>query len=511
MIDRHGQGRGAEWLLLGVVSLASCTAGPEASDDRGPPGLGGCPSGTLCTGGNPGGGLVDASFPVLFDGGGAIFPGLDGALSPYDAGGGFTGGDVPASDASLAPGVPCGVAAVLSKHCASCHGAPLAFGAPMPLLTLADFQAAAFSNRAQKVHQAIPGRLAPTDTNRKMPPTSKPALSPAELMTLRDWASAGAPAGTPSCAISDTSVLPGTGGGDAGASAGSSGGAHITPIEYNDPDMECYNLVAFANGNKTRKYSVPGYATDSYVNFYYKAPWTGTRYTRSVEIITDNKQVIHHWLLFNNQSPELDGTAQTALGTHGFDEELLYGWAPGASPMYLDPDVGQKLEGGTGFTLEAHYNNPSALSGPDASGAKLCVTKKVPAHEAGLSWVGTDAILGTSASGTCYPESKEIHIIVAQPHMHKKGKHMKVVVNRASGKQETIHDEDFSFENQRYYPLNVVLKPGDSMTTTCEYNGLATFGRGTEEEMCYFFSLHWPAGALVGGLGGILHGGYSCL
>ena len=68
-----------------------------------------------------------------------------------------------------------------------------------------------------------------------------------------------------------------------------------------------------------------------------------------------------------------------------------------------------------------------------------------------------------------------------------------------------------SFENQRSYPLNVVLQPGDTMPTTCEYNGLATFGRGTSEEMCYFFTLHWPAGALVGGIGGILHGGYSCL
>ncbi|HVZ32273.1 MAG TPA: hypothetical protein VG963_07605, partial [Polyangiaceae bacterium] len=224
----------------------------------------------------------------------------------------------------------------------------------------------------------------------------------------------------------------------------------------------------------------------------------------------DNASVIHHWLLFNNGSPELDGTAEPGLGTHGADEELLYGWAPGASPLFLDPDVGQKLEGGTGFTLEAHYNNPG-FDGPDASGAKICVTKKVPTHEAGLSWVGTDAILGTSATGNCTPQPTEIHLIAAQPHMHLLGKHMTVVVNRANGQQETIHDADFSFENQRYYVLNTVLKPGDTMTTTCDYSGFATFGRGTMEEMCYFFTLHWPAGALTGGVGGILHGGYSCL
>jgi hypothetical protein len=411
---------------------------------------------------------------------------------------------------SSAAGVACDVAAILSKHCAECHATPLAFGAPMPLISPADFQAASFSNKLRKVYELIPDRLAPTDNNRKMPPTSKPALTASELATLKAWASAGAQTASSSCTVSDSS---GSTTPDAGVSAGAggSGGAHITPIEYNDPDMECYNLVAFANGNKTKKYVVAGGTTDDYVNFYYKAPWTGTRYTRSVEVITDNKSVIHHWLLFNNQSPGNDGTAVSALGTHGSDEELLYGWAPGASPMYLDPDVGQKLEGGTGFTLEAHYNNPSFSAGPDASGAKLCVTKKVPAHEAGLSWVGTDSILGTSAEGTCDPQDKEIHLIVAQPHMHKMGKHMKVTVNRRGGKQEVIHDEDCSFENQRYYPLNVVLQAGDTLTTQCDYNGLATFGRGTNEEMCYFFTLHWPAGALVGGLGGILHGGYSCL
>ncbi|HVZ32953.1 MAG TPA: hypothetical protein VG963_11030, partial [Polyangiaceae bacterium] len=68
---------------------------------------------------------------------------------------------------------------------------------------------------------------------------------------------------------------------------------------------------------------------------------------------------------------------------------------------------------------------------------------------------------------------------------------------------------DFSFENQRYYVLNTILEPGDTLTTTCDYSGFATFGRGTMEEMCYFFTLHWPAGALTGGVGGILHGGYS--
>lgn len=412
-----------------------------------------------------------------------------------------------AGSASAQSGVPCDVAAIVSEHCAECHGATPAYGAPMSLLTLADFRTAASSDKSKKVHQLIPERLEPSDTNRKMPPTSKPALSAAELATLRSWASGGAKSDATSCDI----VAPETDPDSPPAGEPGSGGARITPIEYNDPDMECYKLVAFANGDKSKKYTVPAGTKDAYIDFYYKAPWEGVRYTRSVTVITDNKAVIHHWLLFNNQSPDSDGTASAGLGTHGSGEELLYGWAPGASPLYLDPDVGQKIEGGTGFTLEAHYNNTGG-DADDASGAELCVTKQVPVHEAGLSWVGTDLISGVSASGTCDPKDQEIHLIAAQPHMHKTGKHMKVVVNRKDGTKETIHDEDFSFENQRYYPLNVVMQAGDTLTTTCDYNTTAVFGRGTSQEMCYFFSLHWPAGALTAfGLGSLLHGGYSCL
>lgn len=497
--------------LLCVWLLSACTDGSNDDNVQQPPGS--CVQGTPgCTGG---GGLVPGN-----TGGGSPVVVADASSStppqPSTPGGGGDAGVVGTLDAGSSQpgaggGVPCDVAAVVSKHCAECHGAPLAFGAPMPLLTLADFQNASFSNKAKKVHELIPDRLAPADTNRKMPPTSKPAMSASELSTLSSWASGGAKSASPGCPISDMSSTPANPDAGVKPGAGGSGGAHITPIDYNDPDLECYNLVAYANGNKMQKYPVAAGATDAYINFYFKAPWTGDRYTRYVEIITDNKAVIHHWLLFNNKSPGKDGTVMPGSGAHGADEELLYGWAPGASPMYLDPDVGQKLEGGTGFTLEAHYNNPARTVGPDASGAKLCVTKKVPAHEAGLSWVGSDSINGTSAVGNCNPQDKEIHLIVAQPHMHKKGKHMKVVINRANGMKETIHDEDFSFENQRYYPLNVVMQPGDTMTTNCSYSAFSTFGRGTEQEMCYFFTLHWPAGALTGGFGGVLHGGYSCL
>ena len=87
--------------------------------------------------------------------------------------------------------------------------------------------------------------------------------------------------------------------------------------------------------------------------------------------------------------------------------------SPGGDDMYLDPDVGMAIPGGSTFTLELHYNNRTGRASPDRSGVEVCVTPNRPSKVAGLSWVGTDAISGTSAVGTCRPTSNQTAKIIA--------------------------------------------------------------------------------------------------
>ena len=295
-------------------------------------------------------------------------------------------------------------------------------------------------------------------------------------------------------------------------SKGGSGGASNTPIAYDDPNIKCYKLTGFQSpSNKSQKYNVPN-RPDLYVAFNMRAPWTGTQYIKSFKSIVDNSKVLHHWLLFRQLNGGNEGVTPNALGVHP-DGEMLYGWAPGGDDMYFDPDVGMEVPGGSVFQLEMHYNNRGAGPSPDASGVELCVTPTKPAHVAGLSWVGTDAISGTSATGTCTHSSREkIRLIASQPHMHTKGNRMKVDLRRANGQTETIHDKPFDFDYQRAYIHNLEINPGDRMTTTCYYDSVARFGKGTNDEMCYFFSIHWPAGALSKrNLSSIIHGPNTCI
>jgi hypothetical protein len=461
-----------------------------------PPGTAACTPVAGGTGAGTGGGTGGGMTPLMMLGTG-------GAPNLVGAGG---TGMVPMAGSG---GVPCDVAKVVSDRCTGCHSASPKFSAPMPLMTLADFHAMARSNMAKHVFEVIPTRINPTGAVTRMPPTSLPALTAAENQTLSAWVTAGAIGSAMSCPITETNLVPSS---DAGvATMGGSGGASIDPIEYNDPEMKCYKFLAHADGDKTMPYTkAPG---EQYMNFTFAPPWQGTVYQRAIKLVIDpQSKVIHHWLLFKQSAPVTDGAVAPGSGTHP-DGILLHGWAPGASPLYLDPDVGVALESTVGYELEIHYNNATGAPGNDMSGAEVCVTPKVPAHIAELSWIGTDSISGTSATGTCSPSSSEtIHLIAAQPHMHLKGNHMKVVINHAGGMAETIHDEDFMFENQRYYILHSLMMPGDTMTTTCSYSSPATFGSSTSNEMCYFFTLHWPAGALTSpGIGTVLHGADSCI
>jgi hypothetical protein len=423
-----------------------------------------------------------------------------------------------AGNAAASGDVPCEVAKVISARCSGCHQAQPKFGAPMALMTTGDFQATAKSNPTRKVYEVVPERIDPTDVARRMPPTSLPALTDSEKQTLRSWLQTGAATSASGCVVTATDLVA-NGAAGAGGSTGASGSAALsgsastTPIEYNDPDMKCYKFLAHASGNMTAPYTQG--AGEQYVNFTFKAPWQGDVYSRAIKLAIDpNSKVIHHWLLFKLSGATTDGgVTPGASGTHP-DGIMLHGWAPGATPLYLDPDVGMKLEGNVGYELEVHFNNSTGSPGNDQSGAEVCVTTKVPSHLAELAWVGTDSISGTSATGNCAPTSTQpIHIIAAQPHMHLKGRHMKVVINHKAGGQQVIHDEDFSFDNQRYYVIdNAIMLPGDTLTTTCSYSEPASFGMSTNNEMCYFFSIHWPAGALRSpGVSSVLHGADSCM
>jgi hypothetical protein len=108
-----------------------------------------------------------------------------------------------------------------------------------------------------------------------------------------------------------------------------------------------------------------------------------------------------------------------------------------------------------------------------------------------------------SVTGQCVPQTNQgdIHIVNVWPHMHKLGIHQQIIINRSGGTTEMLHDAPFDFNSQISYPVDVVIHPGDTLTTTCTYDNTTSakvpFGENTQDEMCYGFLTAWPVGALT--------------
>lgn len=132
---------------------------------------------------------------------------------------------------SGASGLPCEVDAVLTRHCASCHGVS---GSQAPrLATYADL--ATESSAHPGVTEAERSIVRMRSSQSPMPPSG--GLTDAEIRALESWVSAGMPAG--SCA---------TQAGDAGPTA---------PVEspYDTP-LTCTSKKTYSRGNGT--YMHPG-------------------------------------------------------------------------------------------------------------------------------------------------------------------------------------------------------------------------------------------------------------
>ena len=228
----------------------------------------------------------------------------------------------------------------------------------------------------------------------------------------------------------------------------------------------------------------------------------------AMRAISDNRKVLHHWILYGPKS------------------EFLVGWAPGKDESApLPPDVGMNLPGGN-LTLDMHYFNLMGTDAePDNSGLELCVVKQpnFRKYTAAVNQTFSSFLINIPAhatnfdvTGQCtFTGNTPVNLITASPHAHKLAKHMNFTVTKKSGEVITLHDGAFDFNEQTTYPLDpmVTLENGDVVKTVCTYDNptdkAVTFGENTGNEMCFNFAVYYPMGAMAcgsgsfaGGLGG---------
>ncbi|MDB4973303.1 MAG: hypothetical protein JWN48_1644 [Myxococcaceae bacterium] len=419
--------------------------------------------------------------------------------------------DAGASSAALRGEMPCEIKPIVDKYCSTCHGVVPTGGAPMSLVSAADFQAIA--SNGKYVHARVLEKL--VDKVAPMPPVARPQPSADELAALRRWLEGGAQKSA------EATCAPVVAASDAGTAQ------YLPPTV---PDSECEMIVELrTHGGQTlpdtSKFPVNG-LDEHYQCFYFEVPWPTKMHILKFEPLIDNARVLHHWLLYQESTIQSPNGSNVRCGGSHPTAALLTGWAPGGFGASMPPDVGLQTANGptTQFNLEVHYNNATSSDvQPDASGVRICATSKLRKNEAAAHWLGTELIanlpgqIGT-ASSTCNPK-QTAHILSVSPHMHRTGKHMTTSITRADGGVEMLTDRPFDFNDQQIYPVGgaageVIVGPGDKLDTVCTYENdtksLITFGSLTSQEMCYDFVVAWPAGALGTG-GGIVDGPNRCM
>ncbi|MET0593821.1 MAG: hypothetical protein ABW133_14050 [Polyangiaceae bacterium] len=469
-------------LLAGLIAVLSC--GCSASDIK--------PSLTGSGGGGPTGGP---------SGSGGSWGGSTGTGTGGSTGGSGGSGNGGSGGGTSGNGLPCNVKTVLDSRCSgACHAAPPAFGAPVSLVTWQDFQRTSPKNASMKIYQSVADRIHRSGTGR-MPETG--SLSAAEMKTFDDWIAAGAPSGD-NCGVAPPS-------GDGGTRIDSG-----LPDAPTDDDTSCVELRAHgqqASNDKTPFDSTSIFLPppEFYMCFNFTSPWKDVVQGLQFNTIIDNGAVLHHWLLYQTPLPVTDGSSATCIGNHPL-QALITGWAPGNQDLQLPPDVGLELAPPTGnYVLELHYSNPNGTPFKDASGVRVCASKKFRPKTASITWTGSEKIslpprAPGQAAGKCIPgrvglgPNDPINIFAAWPHMHKLGTRMSTMITRANGAQEMLIDQPFNFASQVSYQTPAVLNPGDTLLTTCSYDNTTTgsvgFGPATTQEMCYDFLYAYPAHAL---------------
>jgi mono/diheme cytochrome c family protein len=517
-------------LDLAVAFVLAASAGACTSDDGGPAGQSACQPGqtSQCSCGasfgtlacTPSGtwGMCQCAAPVLADAGSSAPDATTpGQMQPatMDAGPALpTGGDDP---------LPCEISALFKAHCADCHGAMRLNGAPMSLVTWSDLQKPSPIMKTRTTRDVVLDRIKSTQS--PMPPAPYPRLSAAEIATYEQWLGKGAAKGNAAAC----QAQPNNPTGDAGMTGdGSTTGMNLP--KPNDCE-QTFSLTAHGttgenDKTKFKMSSQPSLEGNQYHCFYFKPPYPAGAGMLWYDSILDNRAHLHHWILYaTDNATHASGTSAPCNAAEP-GAYFVAGWAPGATNASVPPDALLQLPSGpnAGLILEVHYYNDSGMEQLDGSGLTFCTAKPgARPHTAGIHTLGSEGICIQPAAraqevvGSCSPRTDrgDIHITGVWPHMHKMARRQKVVIKRASGATEVIHDEPFDFNSQVFYPKgDIVVKPGDSVETHCYYDNDTSapihFGERTQDEMCYAFVAAWPAGALTPSLGPSSQGVNRC-
>lgn len=351
------------------------------------------------------------------------------------------------------------IAPIVYEACAPCHR--LGEAAPFSLLDYRDVKAHA-------------KQIAEVTKSRFMPPW-KPApgkgdfegarrLTDAQLRTIEQWVSAGAPEGDPR----DLPRRPG----------------FTEGWQLGTPD-----LILTAE----RSYALPASGSDVFRNLVFHVPLDRTRFVRAVEIRPGNRRVVHHAnLLVDRQrsargrdgedgSPGFPGM-DVRIETRTFDPEshFLF-WKPGTPAAEETAEMAWPLHPDTDLILNMHLQPSGKAESIDPS-IGLYFTDKAPSKHPMLVQLEHDGALRIPPGAANFVVTDTLKLPVAvevmgvYPHAHYLAKDLQAFATLPDGSRRwLIHipDWDIAWQSVYRYRTPVALPAGTVVTMRYTYDNSA--------------------------------------
>ncbi len=93
--------------------------------------------------------------------------------------------------------------------------------------------------------------------------------------------------------------------------------------------------------------------------------------------------------------------------------------------------------------------------------------------------------------------TEPINVFAAFLHAHELGRAITTEVVRDGNVVDSMVEDPFDFNAQRFIATDVTVQPGDTLRTTCSYDstgvqGNTSGGVASDEEMCINFLMHYP-------------------
>lgn len=361
------------------------------------------------------------------------------------------------------------VAAILDRHCVSCHQPGQI--APFPLTSYEE--TVGWSEMIVEVTQL-----------RRMPPwhaapgvghfKNTARLTDDELAVLEKWAQAGAPAG-------DLSRRP--------APPVFAQGWMIP-----EPDQ----VVAMAD----KPYDVPAEGIVEYQNFFVDPGWTEDKWIRAIEPRPGNRSVVHHILVFVKKPKGVVGGPSGRLSN-----EFLAAYAPGFRPEVLSEDQGRFVPAGSQLIFQMHYT-PTGAPQQDLSTMGIAFADPAKIKQEVLVQSAANYSFRIPPGEANYEVTGEYTfgrnsvLRSLMPHAHLRGKDFQIEALFPDGARELLLDiphYDFGWQTSYQLTEPKPMPAGTKLLVRAHYDNSSdnlnnpdptievTFGEQTFEEMMIGF------------------------